>query len=116
MATKAKVTEEVLEEVIEEAVEEKPKKTTKKAAEPVDEAAYWTERIPYKLPFDRNNNEDVFVAVNGQTFKIQRGVEVMIPRNVAAVLDQSQEQDYKTWLSAKMAEDEFRTEAEKRGV
>lgn len=37
--------------------------------------------------------EDVTVVVNGLTYKIQRGVEVMVPEMVREVLERSQEQD-----------------------
>lgn len=37
--------------------------------------------------------EDVFVGVNGRTFQIQRGVDVMVPECVAEVLRNSQVQD-----------------------
>lgn len=37
--------------------------------------------------------EDVFVGINGRTFQIQRGVDVMVPECVAEVLRNSQEQD-----------------------
>ena len=37
--------------------------------------------------------DDVFVAVNGESYLIQRGVEVEVPRSVAEVLEHSQQQD-----------------------
>lgn len=40
--------------------------------------------------------DDIFVAVNGKTFKIQRGKHVKIPRYVAAVLENGQNQDTHT--------------------
>lgn len=40
--------------------------------------------------------DDVFVAVNGRRFQIQRGVPVQVPRYVAAVLEQSRAQDMAT--------------------
>ncbi len=39
-----------------------------------------------RLPLDRNHKEDVFVAVNGQTYLIQRGHEVTVPVAVVQVL------------------------------
>lgn len=110
MATKkTDVTEETL-EIIEE---EKPKRTTKKAAEVDPVAAYDLQRIPYKLPFDRNDNSDQPVLLNGKSYLLRRGVEVMIPRNVAAVLDQQQEQDYKTFMMTRHMSEEFAKDSEK---
>lgn len=40
--------------------------------------------------------DDVTVGVNGRIFKIQRGVEVKIPRYVAEVLEASDRQDVMT--------------------
>lgn len=40
--------------------------------------------------------DDVFVAVNGETFLVRRGVDVEVPDYVAEVLRQSQEQDHAT--------------------
>lgn len=40
--------------------------------------------------------DDVFVAVNGRAYQIQRGVTVKVPRYVADVLEQSMDQDNAT--------------------
>lgn len=40
--------------------------------------------------------DDVFVAVNGRSYRIMRGVEVEIPADVAEVLEHSQTQDART--------------------
>ncbi len=51
--------------------------------------------------------DDVFVAVNGKSFQIKRGVTVKVPRYVKEVLDSSLKQDeYAARYSEKMA-DEF---------
>lgn len=39
--------------------------------------------------------DDVFVAVNGHTFQIQRGVPVKVPRYVKEVLDNSRKEKVK---------------------
>ena len=39
---------------------------------------------------------DVFVGLNAATFKIQRGVDVEVPRGVAEILEHSETQDAKT--------------------
>jgi|GEM_PF-1995594 len=53
-------------------------------------AAYdpWEDKVPVMLFEDGDQyTGDVFVAVNGRTFQIQRGVEVLVPRCVKEVLD-----------------------------
>lgn len=42
---------------------------------------------------NKNYNGDVFVAVNGRTFQIQRGVDVEVPECVAEVLRNSEFQN-----------------------
>ena len=52
-----------------------------------------------KLKLFKDNGQykdDVFVAVNGRTFQIVRGVEVEVPPEVAEVLEHSQQQDERT--------------------
>lgn len=47
--------------------------------------------VKYKLPVIRGQkDQDQFVAVNGETFLIQRGKEVEIPDYVAEVLDHAE--------------------------
>ncbi len=41
----------------------------------------------------KNYSSDVFVAVNGRTFQIQRGVDVEVPECVAEVLRNSEAQN-----------------------
>lgn len=42
---------------------------------------------------NKNYNGDVFVAVNGRTFQVQRGVDVEVPECVAEVLRNSETQN-----------------------
>lgn len=52
------------------------------------------ELVKVTLPFDgRRYKDPVFVAVNGKSFRIERGVEVEVPAYVAETLRHSQEQD-----------------------
>ena len=61
------------------------KKTNKKCEE---------KKVKIKLFYDGQNYvDDVTVIVNGETFIIKRGVEVMVPDYVKAVLDNAQEQE-----------------------
>ena len=46
--------------------------------------------IKIKLPLTRNEKEDVFVGVNGQSWLIKRGEEVEVPWNVARVLERQE--------------------------
>lgn len=67
----------------------------KKAEE--ERKAYWNELVKVKLFKDNDKyKDDVFVAVNGENCVIQRGVEVMIKRKFAHVLDNSDLQDFET--------------------
>lgn len=76
---------------------EKPDKTS---------AAYWNEKVTIHLFKDSGKYKDaVTVGVNGKFWQIERGVDVEVPRNVAEVLRQSQEQDQRT---AEMIESEAR--------
>ena len=91
MATKPKA-EEVKEEVKKEAKGDKE---------------YWDELVPFKAFKDNGKyKDDIFVGVNGKTWNIQRGHEVMIPRYVYDVLIRSQEQDSATaeWIDRKERE------------
>lgn len=48
--------------------------------------------VKVKIPKTETDREDVFVCVNGMSFLIQRGKEVEVPRFVAEVLKNSEEQ------------------------
>lgn len=45
---------------------------------------------------DRDYKDDVFVAINGVGYQIQRGIPVKVPRKVAILIEQSMQQDEKT--------------------
>ncbi len=50
--------------------------------------------VPFFAIKDKDKyKDDIVVAVNGKAWRIKRGVQVMIPRFVAAVLENSQRQD-----------------------
>ena len=66
----------------------------KKTAEPAPEKE---KRVRIRLFRDHDKyKDDVVIGVNGRFIKIQRGVEVEIPKSYAAVLEQSEAQDAKT--------------------
>ena len=56
-------------------------------------AAYdpWEDKVPVNLFYDGvNYKDDVYVAVNCHRFQIKRDVDVMVPRCVKEVLDNSE--------------------------
>lgn len=48
--------------------------------------------------------DDVFVSVNGESYQIQRGVEVEVPDYIAEVLDHAAEQRQSTALTIERLE------------
>lgn len=61
------------------------------------EKEYWNERVPFKAFKDNGKyKDDLVVGINGKLWRIQRGVEIMIPRNVREVIYQSMDQDAAT--------------------
>lgn len=66
--------------------------TAKTKPEPVrDEATFWNEKVPITVPLDTGNPEDqtYFVSVNDYRAQLLRGTEVMVPRYVAKVIQNS---------------------------
>lgn len=67
------------------------------AAEVEHAAMQEDERVTIKLFKDsKEYKDDLTVVVNGKAFKIQRGVEVSVPKYVAEVIEHSAAQDEKT--------------------
>jgi len=60
--------------------------------------------------------DDVFVCVNGERIKIQRGVPVQIKKKFADVLENSMEQDQKTSMMILDLEKKGKAAAEKLGI
>ena len=67
-------------------------------------------KVKIRLPLDRKNKEDVFVAVNGKTFQIKRGVEVSVPKCIAEVLETSE----KMIMDSLVFEEEIRGKADSK--
>lgn len=44
-----------------------------------------------KLPLSRTEKDDVYVALNGKSYQIKRGVEVEVPAGVAEILQHRDE-------------------------
>ena len=49
-------------------------------------------RVKVKIPLTRTEKDDVWVAINGQSWLIKRGVEVEVPACVAELLENSDKQ------------------------
>ena len=60
----------------------KPKKNGKEPKEKM---------VTIQLPLSRSEKDDVYVAVNGKSFLIKRGVPVEVPDYVAEVIQHSEE-------------------------
>lgn len=61
------------------------------------EREYWNELVPFKAFRDNGKySDDLIAGINGKIWRIKRGVEVMIPRNVREVISQSMDQDAAT--------------------
>ena len=78
----------------------------KKAIE--ERKAYWDELVEVKLFKDNNKyKDDVYVSVNGENCVIKRGERVKVKRKFAAVLDNSDMQDYETSMLIEKKSSEF---------
>lgn len=67
------------------------------AGQAPEAAAPGKEMVKVKLFKDNHDyKDDVFVAVNGERYLIQRGVEVEVPDYIAEVLEHSAQQDART--------------------
>lgn len=68
------------------------KNNTKAQAEKIE--AFYNEPVPVMLIKDNvKYKDDVTVTVNGTNYQLQRGVQVMVPRCVALVLERSRVQE-----------------------
>lgn len=69
--------------------------------------------VTIKLPLTRTEKDDVWVAVNGKSMLIKRGVEVEVPRCIAEVLEHQEQMLIKAMetqeaLSGKASADELK--------
>ena len=60
--------------------------------------------------------DDVFVAINGKSWLIQRGIDVQVPRKVAKVLERSMAQDTSTANLIERESGKFYEESKARGL
>lgn len=68
--------------------------------------------VKIKIPITRTENDDVFVAVNGKSMQIKRGVEVEVPKCIAEVLERSEKMlieamEYEAAMQGKADADEL---------
>ena len=75
------------------------------------------EYVEVKLFKDNDKyKDDVFVAVNGETCRIKRGVKVKIKKKFALVLEQSDIQDYETSKLMDRKEAEYHESARQHNI
>ena len=105
MATTKKKEDAVL-----ESLEEKdPRDMT-----PEEAKKYWSEKVPFRAFKDSGKyRDDIVVGLNGKLTVIQRGKDVMIPRNVREIILQSMAQDEATADLIDSYEQDFLTESKK---
>ena len=90
--------QELIAREIEKAMESKKDEVANVVDKEVSEnETYMQEKVPVKLFVDNDKyKEDVVVCVNGKAYVIKRGVEVLVPRFVKEVIDNSMSQDGNT--------------------
>ena len=49
------------------------------------------EKVKVKLPLTRTEKEPVYVARNGHTYRIKRGIEVEVPVGIAKILKRKED-------------------------
>ena len=53
----------------------------------------WKEMVPVFLPRNKTSGTHQFVAINGKAFMVKRGEQVMVPKPIAKVLQDSMAAD-----------------------
>lgn len=107
--------EEIFEEEIKEEVKEEPKKNEEVNNEPVLTPAekvkkHLNEKVKYTFPWLEGKDEDeqmLYIAVNGKNFVIHRGDEVTVPRYVVKVFENMRAQDMKLRAFNRKAQADF---------
>lgn len=84
-----------------------PKKRQTKAEKEAE--AYWNEKVEIRLFKDNDKyKDDVFVGHNGVGYLIRRGESVKVPRFVADILRNQEEQDKRTSDLMQQLQDDFK--------
>ena len=69
---------------------------------------YWREMVTIRLFKDTGKySGDMYVNVNDHNYVIKRGVDVQVPRFIAAVIANSEKQDRNTAIMIERANNEF---------
>ena len=68
--------------------------------------------VTIKIPITRSEKDDVWVAVNGKSIQINRGVEVEVPKCIAEALEHSEKMlieamEYEASIQGKASDDEL---------
>lgn len=69
--------------------------------------------VTIKLPITRTEKDDVWVAVNGKSMQIKRGVEVEVPKCIYEALEHSEKMlleamEYEASIQGKASADELK--------
>ena len=59
----------------------------------MDKDPAWKEMVPVFIPREKEKGSHQFVAINGRSFLVKRGEQVMVPKPVAKVLQESMAAD-----------------------
>lgn len=78
---------------------------------------YYNEKVTIRLFKDNNEySDDVYVGWNSRSFQIKRGVDVEVPRGVAEIIKQSEEQSQAATMLMQGLSDDFENESKKRNL
>ena len=115
-ALKAEIRAELKAELKEELKPEPECKTAPKQAKPGPDP--WLEEyVSVQLFKDgKDYKDDVYVSVNGENCRIQRGVPVKIKRKFALVLEQSQAQDIHAAEFAEARQSEYNQQVKRYNI
>lgn len=78
---------------------------------------YFQEKVKVRLFKDSGRYaDDVYVGWNGVNYQIQRGVDVEVPRGVAEIIKESEDQQQSAALTIEELSSDFEKETKKRNL
>ena len=78
---------------------------------------YFNEKVTIRLFKDNGEySDDVYVGWNSRSFQIKRGVDVEVPRGVAEIIRESEEQAQAATMTMQAYAEDFETETKKRNL
>jgi len=88
---------------------------TKTTTKPKDETDFWNQKVTIRLPLNPGNPDDQtqYVSVGDYRAQIQRGLDVIVPRNVAKVIEQSEEAELEAYKRRAAMSREYEHDAAK---